>query len=197
MGKSSNQNQAESLSLEQQQANVSAQQAELKLRKEAFGLVKPFTEMLLKLGVDPVKFLSTPLGVSLLMPGRTAIGKEFEAARSSLVDLIGSRGFSTGSGVATGPLASLFGQEAEQQSQLTAGLPLQAVNLGLQGVNALTGAGAQLLRPDITGQVGVAAGQNVINAPPGFGQQLALAGVQAGGTALGGFLNRPPATQSG
>ncbi len=197
MGKGSNQKQAESVSLEQQEANAAAQQAELKLRKEAFNLVQPLAKAFIALGLDPQKILSTPLGVSLLMPGRTAIGKEFEAARSSLVDLIGSRGFSTGSGVATGPLASLFGQEAQAQSELTAGLPLQAANLGLQGANLLTGAGAQLLRPDITGQVAVGAGQNVINAPPGFGQQLALAGVQAGGTALGGFLNRPPATQSG
>lgn len=191
MGQSEEVKESTQLSLQQQKDNLASQREELKLRKEAFSLIQPFTKALISLGLDPAKILSSPLGAALLMPGRTAIGQEFEAARQQLVDLLGSRGLSTGSGVGAGPLANLFGQEAQQQSQLVAGLPLQALNLGLQGANALTGAGAQLIRPDISGQVALGAGQNVINAPPGFGQQLGLAAVKGGSAALGGLLGNP------
>jgi hypothetical protein len=180
------------LELEQQKLANQALQDDLKLRKQAFANIEPFAKAMIALGLDPASILSTPLGVSLLMPGRTAIGQEFEAARSQLVDLLGSRGFSTGSGVGVGPLANLFGQEAQQQSQLTAGLPLQAVQLGLQGANLLQGQQA-IFNPQITGGIASQSAANVIGQPEGPGVQIATAAAGGLGQALSGFGQPRPA----
>lgn len=186
MPKSKKKKESGKLELEQQRLANQALQDDLKLRKQAFSNIEPFAKAMIALGLDPASILSTPLGVSLLMPGRTAIGQEFEAARSSLVDLLGSRGFSTGSGVGVGPLANLFGQEAQQQSQLTAGLPLQAVQLGLQGANLLQGQQA-IFNPQITGGIASQSAANVIGQPEGPGVQIAAAAAGGLGSALSGF----------
>ena len=112
---------------------------ELAIRKQILGLIVPFATQLMQLGIDPAKFISSPLGQSLLRPGREAIGKEFEQARTNLVDASSGRGFSPGSGQAIGPMANLFGQEATAQSSLVSQLPQQGLQLGLQGIGALTG----------------------------------------------------------
>ncbi len=163
-GKSQAQKESEGVELEREKAANEAFLQDLKIRKAIFGNIEPFAKALLALGLDPASILSSPLGVSLLMPGRMAIADEFEAARSQLVDFLGSRGLSTQSGVGIGPLANLFGQEAQQQSQLVAGLPLQAVQLGLQGANVLQGQQA-VFNPAITGGVAAQAGANVLNQP--------------------------------
>ena len=186
MPKSKKKKESGKLELEQQKLANQALQDDLKLRKQAFANIEPFAKAMIALGLDPASILSTPLGVSLLMPGRTAIGQEFEAARSQLVDLLGSRGFSTGSGVGVGPLANLFGQEAQQQSQLTAGLPLQAVQLGLQGANLLQGQQA-IFNPQITGGIASQSAANVIGQPEGPGVQIATAAAGGLGPALSGF----------
>ena len=186
MPKSKKKKESGKLELEQQKLANQALQDDLKIRMQAFKSIEPFAKAMIALGLDPASILSTPLGVSLLMPGRTAIGQEFEAARSSLVDLLGSRGLSTGSGVGVGPLANLFGQEAQQQSQLTAGLPLQAVQLGLQGANLLQGQQA-VFNPQITGGIASQSAANVINQPEGPGVQIAAAAAGGAGAALSGF----------
>ena len=186
MPKSKKKKESGRLELEQQKLATQALQDDLKIRMQAFKSIEPFAKAMIALGLDPASILSTPLGVSLLMPGRTAIGQEFEAARSSLVDLLGSRGLSTGSGVGVGPLANLFGQEAQQQSQLTAGLPLQAVQLGLQGANLLQGQQA-IFNPQITGGIASQSAANVIGQPEGPGVDILKAAAGGAGSALSGF----------
>lgn len=186
MPKSKKKKESGALELEQQKlANITLLE-DIKIRKAIFESVKPLAQALVDLGLDPASILSTPLGVSLLILGRTAIGQEFEAARSSLVDLLGSRGFSTGSGVGVGPLANLFGQEAQQQSQLTAQLPLQAVQLGLQGANIFQGQQAAF-DPRIAGGIASRSASNVINQPEGPGVQIATAAAGGAGAALAGL----------
>ena len=186
MPKSKKKKESGRLELEQQKLANQALQDDLKIRMQAFKSIEPFAKAMIALGLDPASILSTPLGVSLLMPGRTAIGKEFEAARSSLIDTLGGRGFSTGSGVGTGPLANLFGEEAQQQSQLTAGLPLQAVQLGLQGANLLQGQQA-IFNPQITGGIASQSAANVIGQPEGPGVDILKAAAGGAGSALSGF----------
>ncbi len=191
MPKSKKKKESGRLELEQQKLATQALQDDLKIRMQAFKSIEPFAKAMIALGLDPASILSTPLGVSLLMPGRTAIGKEFEAARSSLIDTLGGRGFSTGSGVGVGPLANLFGEEAQQQSQLTAGLPLQAVQLGLQGANLLQGQQA-IFNPQITGGIASQSAANVIGQPEGPGVQIATAAAGGLGAALSGFGQPKP-----
>lgn len=196
MPKSKKKKESGKLELEQQKLANQALQDDLKLRMQVFKSIEPFAKALISLGLDPASILSTPLGVSLLAPGRTAIGQEFEAARSQLVDFLGSRGLSTQSGVGVGPLANLFGQEAQQQSALVQGLPLQALQLGLQGANVLQGQQA-IFNPQITGGIASQSAANVINQPEGPGVQIAAAAAGGLGPALSGFGRARPAPQPG
>ena len=192
MPKSKKKKESGKLELEQQKLANQALQDDLKLRMQVFKSIEPFAKALISLGLDPASILSTPLGVSLLAPGRTAIGQEFEAARTQLVDFLGSRGLSTQSGVGVGPLANLFGQEAQQQAALVQGLPLQALNLGLQGANVLQGQQA-IFNPQITGGIASQSASNVINQPEGPGVQIATAAAGGAGAALSGFGQPRPA----
>ena len=199
MPKSKKKKESGRLELEQQRLANKALQEDLKLRTQIFKSIEPFAKALLSLGLDPASILSSPLGVSLIAPARSAIGEEFEAARAQLVDFLGSRGLSTQSGVGVGPLANLFGEEAQQQAALVQGLPLQALNLGLQGANLLQGQQA-IFNPQITGGIASQSAANVITQPEGPGLQVGLAALGAGGTALSGFAGRPrplPAPQPG
>ena len=192
MPKSKTKKESGRLELEQQKLANQALQEDLKLRTQIFKSIEPFAKALISLGLDPQAILSSPLGVSLLAPGRSAIGQEFEAARSSLVDLLGSRGLSTGSGVGVGPLANLFGQEAQQQAQLVQGLPLQALQLGLQGANVLQGQQA-VFNPQISGGIASQSAANVIGQPEGIGAQLGVAALGGLGSALSGLGQPRPA----
>jgi hypothetical protein len=193
MPKSKKKKESGRLELEQQKLANQALQDDLKLRMQVFKSIEPFAKALISMGLDPAAILSTPLGVSLLAPGRTAIGKEFEAARSALIDTLGSSGLSTGSGVGVGPLANLFGEEAQQQASLVQGLPLQSLQLGLQGANLLQGQQA-IFNPQITGGIASQSAANVINQPEGPGVQIATAAAGGLGAALSGFGQPRPKT---
>ena len=174
------------LELEQQKLANEQLKADFALRMQVFKSIEPFAKAMISMGLDPAAILSTPLGVALLAPGRTAIGQEFEAARSSLIDTIGARGFSTGSGVGVGPLANLFGQEAQQQAALVQQLPLQSIQLGLQGANLLNQQQA-IFNPQITGGIASQSARNVITQPEGPGVQILGQLAQGAGSALSGF----------
>ena len=93
---------------------------------------------------------------------------------------------STQSGVGVGPLANLFGEEAQQQAALVQGLPLQALNLGLQGANLLQGQQA-IFNPQITGGIASQSARNVITQPEGPGVEILKSAAQGAGSALAGF----------
>jgi len=186
MPKSKKKKESGRLELEQQRLANKALQEDLKLRTQIFKSIEPLAKALLSLGLDPASILSSPLGVSLIAPARSAIGEEFEAARAQLVDFLGSRGLSTQSGVGVGPLANLFGEEAQQQAALVQGLPLQALNLGLQGANLLQGQQA-IFNPQITGGIASQSARNVITQPEGPGVEILKSAAQGAGSALAGF----------
>lgn len=197
-GKSDRQKEAEKVSLDQQKQSLEAQkqalkifQEDVKLRKTIFDTIEPLAKAMISMGLDPQAILASPLGISLLTPARSAVSKEFEQARQNLIGSFAGSGVSPGAGVAAGPLANLFGQEAAQQASLVQQLPLQALQLGLQGANVLQGQQA-VFNPSITGNVaaqqgGVStqAGQNVIFAPDPFADFLT--------TAVGSALSGLPA----
>lgn len=111
-----------------------------RLMKNAEGLqalILPFAQQLIGFGIDPVKFLQSPQGQSMLRPLQEATARNFEGARMNLVDSSAGSGFSPGSGMTQGPLANLFAQEAQAQSGNVAGLISQSQNAGIQGANLL------------------------------------------------------------
>ena len=114
-------------------------QSELELKKQIIAQILPFAQQLMSLGIDPIQFMQSPLGQSILKPAQEATSRNFEQARVNLVDTLGGRGFSPSSGIAAGPLASLFGQEAAAQSNLVSQLPMQGLQIGLQGASLAAG----------------------------------------------------------
>ena len=185
MGKGKTKNASEQLSLEQQKLSNQLLQSDIKRQEAIFQQIKPLADFLLAFGIDPVKFLSTPQGTALLAPQRAAIGQGFDQARTNLVDMLAGTGFSPGSGQGAGPLANLFGQEAGAQSDLLYKTIADSLNLGLQGGNLLTGQQA-VFNPFQAGGIGSNAAQNIQAST--LGQSL----IGAAGTALGGFLGKPP-----
>lgn len=137
----------------------------------------PFLNQLIDLGVSPSAFLQSPLGTALLAPARQAITTEFEQARQNLLGMTGGAGFGPTEGVAVGPFANIFSQEAQSQAQLMEQLPLKGLELAFQGLGALQG----LLDPSemVRAQAALAA------ASRGIGSRDVLGAVGAG---LGGLL---------
>jgi len=191
MGKSKNQKQAEAIQLQTQQqaAQTAAQNAAL--QKQIYQQIAPFADMLMKFGIDPVKFLQSPQGSAMLAPIRESIGREFDQSRQNLVDMGAGAGFSPGSGQMVGPLANMFSSEAGAQSGAIQQLIGQALGLGMQGGNLLTGQQA-VFNPNPSWGSSINAGQSVITAPPSpFMSTIAPALIGAAGTALGGYLGKP------
>lgn len=173
--------QSEQLSLQQQKISNQLLQADIKRQEDIFQQIKPLTDFLLKMGVDPISFFQTPQGAALLAPQRAALGENFDQQRMNAIDLFAGTGFSPGSGQAAGPLANLFGQEATAQSNLLYNNIGNALNLGLQGGNLLQGQQA-VFNPFQAAGIGSNAAQNIAE---GGGIWKAIIG--AAGTALGGL----------
>ena len=180
--------QSSQLSLEAQKLSNQQLQADFKRQEAVFQQIKPLADFLVSIGIDPIKFLSTPQGIALLAPQRAAIGAGFDQARTNLVDMFAGAGFSPGSGQAAGPFANLFGQEAQSQSDLLYKTIADSLNLGLQGANILQGQQA-VFNPAIPGAIGANNAQSIaaLNQPSGLAQSL----IGAGGAALSGFLGNP------
>jgi hypothetical protein len=178
------------LQTQQQTAQTAAQNAAL--QREIYGRIAPFAQMLIQFGIDPIKFLQSPQGAALLAPVREQIGGSFDQARQNLVDMGAGSGFSPGSGGMMGPLANMFSSEAAAQANALQNLIAQSTSLGLQGANVLQGQQG-IFNPNPLYGNSINAGQSVITAPPGsFLSTIAPALIGAAGTALGGFLGRPP-----
>lgn len=153
------------------------------LQREQFEAIRPLATALLSLGIDPMSFISSALGQSIIGPQREAISNEFNAARMRAIEQFGNQGL-TGSGVTAGPIANLFGQEAQAQAQARQQLPLTGLNLGLQGANLLQGQQA-IFNPNPTSANALAGFGSIINAPT---NDVLKAVIGAGGQALGGLL---------
>jgi len=187
--KSRKQKEAERTSLEQQKAALQYFNEQIAMQKQQFEMIKPLVQQLISFGIDPVSFLQSAQGQALLQPLQEATAANFEGARTGLIDTLAGSGFSPQSGIGVGPLANLFGQEASQQSANIQNLIAQSLGLGIQGGNLAQG-NIALFNPAAVGGVGNQAGQNVIFAP-NPGQQLAMAGIGAAGSALGGLFGNP------
>lgn len=162
------------------------------LQGKIYAQIQPFAEMLIKAGIDPIKFLQTPQGAALLAPIRESIGNEFDQSRMNAYDFFAGSGFDPrGSGLAAGPMANMFSAEASAQGNALQDFFANSLNLGLQGTNALQGQQA-VFNPGITGGLSLQAGNQVINAPRGPGWGLAQSLIGAGGQALGGWLTPRP-----
>ena len=193
MPKSKKQKTSEQLLVQQQQASLDAFKEFMGLQKEIFAQIKPFAEMLVKFGIDPIEFLASPQGQALLAPTQQAISGNFEQARTNLVDLLGISGFSTQSGVGAGPFANLLGEEALAQSGAVQNLIGQSLNLGLQGSNVMQGQQG-VFNPTPYGQLGTQAAGTLFSAPQGPWLPLTMAGLGAAGSALSGFAMPKPTT---
>jgi hypothetical protein len=166
------------------------------LRNQIYQQIAPFANLLMQMGIDPIKFLQTPQGAAMLAPIREEISNNFEQARMNAVDMFAGTGFSPGSGLAAGPLASLYGQEVGAQAGALQNLFGNAINMGLQGANVLQGQQA-IFNPSIAGGLANQAANTVITAPATGLRAIAPALIGAAGTALGGYLGRPTSTPTG
>ena len=158
------------------------------VRRQILGIIQPFAQQLINLGMNPQEILNSPLGVSLLQPGRQAISQNYDQARQNLMDLISGSGFSPQSGVSQGPLANLFSEEANAQSNLMSQLPLQALQLGMQGSNLLAGQQAQF-NPNGA----LSAFAQLSSTPSAFNQALANLPASIGGI-LSNYRNQNQGT---
>lgn len=187
MGKPAGQKEAKQESQNQaNRANVEFQQKQADREK-----ILPLASALMGLGIDPQTFLSSPLGQSILGTQRQGLSNEFDAARMNLIEGLGATG-TFGSGVGTGPLANLFGQEALANSQLISQLPLTGLDLSLQGSNILQGQQAQL-NPLGFGSSAIG-GFNSLQQGQWGKNILGAAGAVLGGQSMGSLLGggQPP-----
>ena len=190
--KSGSKKKAEAMQLETQRISQEQMKADIARQNQIFGMIAPFAQMLTQFGIDPIKFLQSPQGSALLAPIRQEIGASFDQARQNLVDIGAGSGFSTGSGLMSGPLANMFSSEAGAQSSALQQLIAQSLGLGMQGSNILQGQQA-VLNPWQAGSLGVNAGQSILSQPP---SGIVPAIIGAAGTALGGYLGRPQNQQN-
>jgi hypothetical protein len=109
-----------------------------------------------------------------LLPIRNQIAGSFDQSRQNLAEALGQSG-QQGSGISAGPLANMEQQQGVASGNATLQALLQGLNLGFQGSNSLQGQQA-IFDPSALANSGANAGQTVIQAPGGFGQQL-LGGV--------------------
>ena len=122
-----------------------------------------------------------------LLPIRNQISGSFDQSRQNLAEALGQSG-QQGSGIAAGPLANMEQQQGVASGNATLQALLQGLNLGFQGSNTLQGQQA-IFDPSALANSGAQAGQTVIQAPGGFGQQLLGGVIGAAGTALGGWAS--------
>lgn len=101
------------------------------------GQIKPFATALMSLGIDPKQFMNSPLGQAILGQQRQGISQEFQGARNNLMENLGSSGL-VGSGVGLGPLANLYGMEAQANANIFNQMPITGLNLGMQGAGLLS-----------------------------------------------------------
>lgn len=194
MGKGKNQKAAEASSLKTQQLTQQQMQQDMQIRQQAYQQILPFAQMLMQAGIDPLAFLQTPQGQSLLGPVKESIGQEFDQARMNMYDWFAGSGVDPrASGLAMGPIANLFSSESKAQSDALRDFINNSMNLGLQGANVLQGQQG-IFNPATSGGLSLQAGNQVINAPRGPGWGIAQSLLGAGGTALGGWLSQPQPT---
>ena len=124
----------------------------------------------------------------MLKPLQEATASNFKAARQNLIDTSAGSGFSPGSGMVQGPLANLFSEEANAQSNLMSQLPLQALQLGMQGSNLLAGQQAQF-NPNGA----LSAFAQLSSTPSAFNQALANLPASIGGI-LSNYRNQNQGT---
>lgn len=183
MGKSSNQKQAEANNLKIQQAQLAELQKANALREKAFNTINPFASGAIGMGQAA---LQGKVPNQFLLPIRNQIAGSFDQSRQNLAEALGQSG-QQGSGISAGPLANMEQQQGVASGNATLQALLQGLGIGFQGSNALQGQQA-IFDPNAAASTGTQAGQTVIQAPGGWGQQL-LGGVAAGlaqgvGTAL-------------
>ncbi len=133
-----------------QQLAVEAKQQELDIMKqnqaqfqEIFKSIQPYAQSMMGLGFTPEQFMKSPLGQSLLAQVLPQIAKGYKQGRQNVIEGGGASG-QFGGGTLAGPLAMLARGEAGDISSLYQNAPLQGLNIGMQGLNALTGQQAAL-----------------------------------------------------
>lgn len=186
MGKSSNQKQAEANNLSIQQQQLSALQQANRIQQQAYSQISPFATSALNMGQQA---LNGQVPNQFLRPIRNDIASSFQQSNQNLQDALGQAGQSN-SGIAAGPLANMQQQQGVAVGNAQLQALLQGLGIGFQGSNALQGQQA-IFNPNADASSATNAGQSVIQAPGGFGQQLLGGVISAGGSALGSYLGRP------
>jgi len=149
-------------------------------------MIQPFGQQALGFGQAA---LNGQVPSQFLKPLMDSLGSSFGQSRQNLAEALGRSGQS-GSGISAGPLANMENDQAVAAGNARSQALLQALGIGFQGSNALQGQQA-IFDPNAAANSGANAGQTVIQAPGGFGQQL-LGGLIAGGAQVGAaFAGKP------
>lgn len=164
-------------------ASVAAEERSKKdqaIQEQILAQIRPFATSLMSLGIDPKQFMNSPLGQAILGQQRQGISQEFQGARNNLMENLGSSGL-VGSGVGLGPLANLYGMEAQANSNIFNQMPLTGLNIGMQGAGLLSGQ-QRIFDPNPGSGQAIGGFNNLQQG--GFGYQFA----NAFGSHLGGGL---------
>lgn len=187
MGKSSNQKQAEKNNLAIQQQQLAALKDANAKQQQLFDLIKPFGQSALGIGQDA---LAGKAPNAFLLPQTNAISSAFSQGRQNLTEALGRSG-QAGSGISAGPLANMENDQAVASGNARLQAILQGLNVGFQGGNVLSGQQA-VFNPNADASTATSAGNTVIQAPGGFGQQL-LGGILGAGANAGfSWLTKTP-----
>jgi hypothetical protein len=150
------------------------------IQQQQYQNVSPFAKQALALGQGAMNGVVPD---SYLAPARQSIASGFQGSRQQLADFLANSGQGM-SGLAAGPMANSFNQEAIAQGQAAQQAQQSLINLGFQGANAAQGQQA-IFNPAAAGQVGTMNPQQFASNASLIGGSLAGAAIGAAGTAFG------------
>ena len=150
-------------------------------------MIQPFGQQALGFGQSA---LQGQVPNQFLLPILNSLHSSFSQGRTNLAEALGASG-QQGSGISAGPLANMENDQSVAAGNARLQALLQGLNVGFQGANVLQGQQG-IFDPNAAASTGTQAGQTVIQAPGGFGQQLlggviSAAGQVGSGWASGGF----------
>lgn len=161
MGESAAHKQARQQEAANAQLQQQIEQQNLALQRQIYGQISPFASSLLQTGQDALQGKAPDF---FQLGTRNALASAFGQQRQNLADFLGKTGQGF-SGIAAGPAANLGAQESTAMGQSYADALTQALGLGMQGGNMLTGQQA-VFNPSQYGGLATQGFNNTLQATP-------------------------------
>lgn len=155
------------------------------IQQQQYQNVSPFAKQALALGQGAMNGVVPD---SYLAPARQSIASGFQGSRQQLADFLANSGQGM-SGLAAGPMANSFNQEAIAQGQAAQQAQQSLINLGFQGANAAQGQQA-IFNPVAAGQAGYQDPTKYASNTALIGSSLAAAAIGGASSAAGAYLGK-------